>query len=426
MKRKLTDSFIKKSALPHITGSPCNYSDGGGLYLHAKPTGKYWRYNYRYNGKMKTLSLGAYPEISLKLARERHEEARELLARDIDPAEFKKTSKIQQSNHITNSFESISREWFLKHLSSKSATHRQRTISYLERDVFPWLGSKPVCDIRPMDITPVIERIQRRVKHDSHIRVLQSLGQIFRYAIATGRAEIEPTASLKGMFTRSSELVPFPAITEPEEVGRLMRAIDHYSGSFLTQCALKLSALAMLRPSELIGAEWQEIDFETATWTVEIRRMKAIQQIKIANQHKHIIPLSKQAISIFKELYPLTGKSLYVFPGYGRNQHKPMCSETVSKALHRMGFKGQMTAHGFRSMASTMLNEMGTWNPDAVERQLSHKDKNRIRGAYNRGQYLEERREMMQAWADYLDKLKAGGKILPFRYQVVSSSKTST
>ncbi|WP_211206844.1 tyrosine-type recombinase/integrase [Thiolinea disciformis] len=416
MKRELTDSFIKKAATPKPDNSPANYSDGGGLYLHVNRVGKYWRYNFRFQGVMKTLSIGRYPEITLKLARERHEEARALLARGIDPCAFKKQAKKSQADQVANSFENVAREWFIKHLSTKSESHRKRTISYLKRDVFPYLGKRPIHEIRPMEITPIIERIQRRVEHDAHMRVLQSIGQVFRYAIANELAEHEPTASLKGLFSRNGELVHFPAITEPHEVGRLMRAIDHYSGSFVTQCALKLSALVMLRPSELIGGLWSEIDLASGLWTIEVRRMKADTKIKQANQHKHVIPLPRQAIDIFEELKPLTGHQPHIFPAAGRmGNHRSMSKETVSKALHRMGFKGQMTAHGFRSMASTMLNEMSRWNPDAIERQLAHKEKNRVRDAYNRAQYLDERREMLQAWADYLDALKTGGQVIPFK-----------
>jgi len=320
-----------------------------GLYLHVKASGKFWRYNYRINDRSKTLSFGAYPEVSLKLARE-------LLARGVDPLAYRQSIRKEQGN-ASNTLEAISREWILKHLSSKSETYRYRVVSYLERDVFPFLGKRPIAEIKPLEVAEVIERIGRRVQHDSHVRTLQSLGQIFRHAIATGRAELDPTASLKGLFSRKSEQVSFPAITDPLEVGRLMRAIENYPGNFLTQCALKLSALVMLRPGELIGAEWQEIDLEAATWTIEVRRMKADTRVKIANQHRHIIPLSNQALAIFYQLWNLTGHYRHVFPGI-RKPQKPMNKETVSKALHRMGFKGEMTGHGFRSMASSLLNGM--------------------------------------------------------------------
>lgn len=419
MKRKLTDSIVK-FAKPKADGKPNHLTDGGGLFLLVNQAGKYWRYNYRFGGKAKTLAIGTYPEISLKDARRRHEEARALLARNIDPSTFKQSQQSARAEVAANSFEAVAREWFIKHLANKSETHRYRTTSYLERDVFPFLGHRPISEIRPKEIIPVIERIQRRVKHDSHVRVLQSIGQICRYAVATDRAEIDPTASLKGLFTRNSEQEHFPAITDPVEVGRLLRAIDHYAGNFLTQCALKLSAMVMLRPAELIRAEWQEIDFEAETWTIEVRRMKADTKVKQANQHRHVIPLSSQALAIFADLYLLTGQGKQVFPGHGKNKHKSMSDETVLKALYRMGFKGQMTAHGFRGMASTLLNSMRLngvrrWDADAIERQLSHKDKNAIRAAYNRADYLEERREMLQVWADHLDELKAGGQVIPFK-----------
>jgi integrase len=249
---------------------------------------------------------------------------------------------------------------------------------------------------------------------------------ILRYAIATGRREdADPTPSLKGLFPPKEPKNPFPAITDPVEVGRLLRAIEHYAGSFVTKCALQLSAMVMMRPGAFIRAEWREIDFEAATWTIEVKHMKADTMIKRANREedKHTIPLPVQAVAIFKNLFPLTGNGKFVFssPAVRRGREAPMSNETVTKAIHRMGFAGEMTGHGFRAMASTLLNDMRRqdggrmWDADAIERQLSHKDSNQIRSAYNRGKYLEERRRMLQHWADYLDTLRDGAQVIKLR-----------
>ena len=423
MKRLLTDTAVR-NAKPTLEGKPKKYTDGGGLYLLVNQAGKYWRYDYRYYGKRKTLAVGVYPELSLKGAREKHDVARELLKQGEDPSQHQKHSKAQQADD--GSFEAVAREWVERYLQAKSKTHYQRTLGYLERDVFPYLGSRPVALIKPPELIPIIDRIHKRVVRDSHLRTLQTIGQVLRYAIATGRREdIDPTPSLKGLFPPKALETHFPAITDPIEVGRLLRAIDHYAGNFITKCALQLSALVMMRQGAFIRAEWREIDFEKATWVVEAKYMKADTKVKQANREEdqHIIPLSHQAISLLRELYFLTGHSPFVFrsPHIKGNKHAPMSSETVTKALYRMGFKGEMSAHGFRSMASTLLNDMRRpdggrmWDADAIERQLSHKDKNSIRGAYNRGQYLEERRRMLQHWADYLDQLRTGAQVIPFR-----------
>jgi len=425
MRRNLVDSTVK-NAKPKPDGKPCNYTDGGGMYLHVKPTGKFWRYNYRIGGKMKTLSIGTYPEIGLKDARQRHQEARDLLARGVDPSAYKRELQATKADNITNSFEAIAREWFIKHLAHKSLTHITRTTSYMERDVFPFIGKRPIAELKPLELIPVIERIQKRITHDTHLRVLGTIGQIFRYAFATGRAGIDPTPSLKGMFKPGEEERNMPAITDPAEVGRLLRVIDNYHGHFYTVCALKLSALVMLRPGELIEAEWAEINVETQTWEIEVRRMKAPTHIKQANNpnRKHIIPLSRQALAIFAELKQLSGDKKYVFQGMPYNHDHPMNRATVNMALRRLGFKGQMTAHGFRGMASSLLNSMFVdgrkkWDSSLVEQQLSHSEKDAIKAAYDRADcpvYVEVRREMLQAWADYLDGLKATtGQVIQFK-----------
>lgn len=413
MRRKLMDSLVK-NAKPKPDGNPQNYADGGGMYLHVKPMGKYWRYNYRINGKMKTLAMGVYPAVSLKQARLHHDAARELLATGIDPSTYKRANNRLAS--LSNGFEAVAREWFAKHLVDKSPTHQVRTTSYLERDVFPFIGQTPIGDLKPRDIIPVIERIQQRVLHDSHLRVLGTIGQICRYAVAIGKAEQDPTASLKGLFKCGAEEQNMPAITDPKEVGRLLRVIDNYHGNVFTTCALKLSALVMLRPGELIEAEWSEIDLDKQVWEIEVRRMKAPMHIKNANnpKNKHIIPLSRQAVELFQVLKPLSGDKQYVFQSRTAKFDTPMNRSTVNMALKRLGFKGQMTAHGFRGMASSLLNAMYVngvkkWDANLVEQQLSHKEKNAIKAAYDRADctvYQDVRRAMLQDWADYLDTLR--------------------
>lgn len=422
MKRLLTDTAIR-NAKPTPEGKPQKYTDGGGLYLLVSTVGKYWRYDYRHDGKRKTLAIGVYPTLSLKAAREKHDEARAQLKQGTDPSHHQKASRSLQA--VDGTFEAVAREWIERYLTDKSASHRTRTVSYLERDVFPHLGARPVALIKPPELIPIIDRIHKRVARDSHLRTLQTIGQVLRYAIATGRREDpDPTPSLKGLFPPRELLTHFPALTDPIEVGRLLRAIDHYAGNFVTKCALQLSALVMMRQGAFIRAEWQEINFETAMWVIEVKHMKADTKVKRANREedKHVIPLSRQALTILRELYPLTGYSRFVFqsPNIRGGKDAPMSSETVTKALYRMGFKGEMTGHGYRSMASTLLNDMRRpdggrmWDADAIERQLGHKDKDPIRSAYNRGQYLEERRRMLQHWADYLDQLQAGAQVIPF------------
>lgn len=405
---------------------PYKLFDSGGLYLLVnKNGGKYWRWKYRINKQEKLLSIGVFPEISLKQARSVRDEARQQLQAGNDPSLLKKIHGHVQKDG--NTFEGVAREWFERHLSGLSKSHRTRTTSYLERDVFPFIGGRDVEAINPPDIIPLIDRIHKRVVRDAHLRVLQTIGQVLRYAIATGRRTApDPTPSLKGLFPAKEPKQHFPAITDPTEIGRLLRAMESFSGNFATKSALKLSAMVMMRPGALIRAEWSEVDFERQTWTVEVKHMKASAMVKKANRKEdaHVIPLPAQAVEIFRELYPVTGHSVYVFqsPAARQGRQMPMSAETVGKALHRMGFAGEMTAHGFRGMASTALNAMRTpeglrmWDADAIEAQLSHKDKDTVRSAYNRGDYLEERRRMLQHWADYLDQLRDGtANVIPFQ-----------
>ena len=407
MKRKLTDSIIKTTK-PKQDGKPTNLSDGGGLYLHVTTNNKVWRYNYRRveDGKTQTLTIGKYPAISLKEAREQHESAWQLRERGIDPCQNKQILRITTTETERCSFEVIAQEWFVRNKESWSESHTERTEGCLKRDILPWLGKTNINQITPSDIIKVVQRVEERGAGETARRVKQCINQVYRYAVTLELAERNPAADvdtniiLKPLTQRS-----FAAITDPRQLGQLMRDIDQYSGTFIVRCALQLSALTMLRPGELRHAEWTEIDFETATWTIEIRRMKARAHIKRANQTVHIVPLSQQAVHILQELHPLTGRFQYIFPS-ARGASRCMSENTVRLALRTMGYdKETMTAHGFRSTASSLLNELG-WNPDAIERQLAHKDTNPIRGIYNRGKYMDERRQMLQAWADHLDALR--------------------
>lgn len=407
MKRKLTDSIIK-AAKPKPDGNPANLSDGGGLYLHVTANHKVWRYNYRRlgDGKMQTLTIGKYPAISLKEAREQHESAWQLRERGLDPCQHKQMSRAAASETGRNTFVVVAQEWLARKKDGWSESHTERTEGCLNRDILPWLGKLHIDHITPHDIIKVAQRVEERGAGETARRVKQCIDQIYRYAVTLHMAQRNPAADidtniiLKPLSQRS-----FAAITDPAQLGQLMRDIDHYQGTFTVRCALQLSALTMLRPGELRHAEWAEIDFEAATWTIEIRRMKARTHIKRANQTVHIVPLAKQALATLQELHPLTGHFKYIFPS-ARGASRCLSENTVRAALRTMGYDNDtMTAHGFRSTASSLLNELG-WNPDAVERQLAHKDTNPIRGIYNRGKYMEERRQMLQAWADYLDSLR--------------------
>ena len=370
-------------------------TDGGGLYLLVSPSGgKWWRFDYRFQSKRKTLSMGVYPAISLKDARDRRDEAKKQLANGIDPAMVRKSQKHQQSQ--PNTFEAVAREWHAKFKPGWSDSHANRLLRLLERDIFPWLGSMPVSDVSSPLLLQTIRRIETRSLDTAH-RAMQNCGQVFRYAIATGRQQNDPTHALKGAIPPIRDN-HFASITHPEQIGPLLRAIEGYKGEFITQSALRLGPLVFVRPGELRHAEWSEINLEIGEWRIPSEKMKMGQP--------HIVPLARQSIVLLTDLQPLTGTGKYLFPSV-RSLDRPISENTINAALRRLGYtKDEMTGHGFRSMASTLLNEQG-WNRDHIERQLAHAERNKIRAAYNYADYLPERRKMMQAWADYLDTLKA-------------------
>ena len=384
--------------------------DSGGLYLEVAPSGrKYWRWKYRFAGKENRLSFGVYPEVSLKVARKKRDDARYQLSNGIDPGAVRRAQKIAQAG--AESFEVIAREWHAKFSQSWVASHSDRILRRLANDVFPWLGRRAINEIKAPELLAVLRRIENRGALESAHRAMQNCGQIFRYAVATGRAERDPTGDLRGALPPPKEK-HHASIIEPDRIGELLRAIDAYEGFFATRCALRLAPLVFVRPGELRKAQWLEINLESAEWRIPGERMKMRSQ--------HIVPLSKQAIEILREIEPLTNRVFparpniprYVFPS-ARTFERPMSENAVLAALRRMGYtKDEMTGHGFRSMASTLLHEQG-WNHQAIERQLAHAERNSVVAAYNFAEHLPERRQMMQAWADYLDQLKGKTEISP-------------
>lgn len=378
------------------TNKAYRVTDERGLYIEVKPTGsKLWRFKYRYEGKEKLLSVGGYPDVGLKAAREARDELRKQVAAGIDPSELRKAEKLSRAGH--DSFEVVAREWHAKHKLTWSEGHANRTLTRLEQNIFPWLGAKNSNEILAPELLRALRRIESRGALETAHRVRAICSKVFRYAISTGRADRDPAADLIGALP-PTKVKHHASITDPRQVGALLRSIKTYTGQFSTVCALKLAPLVFVRPQELRMAEWDEFDLERAEWRIPAEKMKM--------GVVHIIPLSKQALSILQELNGLTGEGKYLFPSL-RSSKRPMSENTVNGALRRLGYsKDEMTGHGFRSMASTLLNEQG-WNGDAIERQLAHSEQDGIRAAYNYAEYLPERIKMMQAWADYLDSLCA-------------------
>lgn len=385
---------------------PYKMADGGGMYLLVKPNGgMYWRLDYRFEGKRKTLALGVYPDVSLKMARDRRHDARQQIADGIDPALAKKAYKKQSAHAAANTFETVAREWHEKKRGAWKESHAETVLLRLEKHVLPWIGNKPIDSLDATHLLPMLRRIEDSGATETAHRMRQICSQVFRYAIATARATRDPAADLKGAL-KPVKTQHFASITDPDKIGALLRAIDGYTGSFVTKCALQLAPLVFVRPGELRRAEWSEINFDEAEWRIPAEKMKM--------NAPHIVPLSEQALDIIKELQPLTGRGQYLFPSV-RTAKRPMSENTINAALRRLGYaKDEMTGHGFRSMASTILNEQQVWHRDAIERQLAHAERDNVRAAYNYAEHLPERRRMMQAWADYLDSLKSE-KVVAFR-----------
>ena len=377
--------------------------DGGGLYIEVSPAGgKWWRFRYRFDDKEKRLSLGVYPDVPLKATRNKRDETRKLLAAGIDPSDNRKAVKAGRMESAANSFEVLAREWFAKFSTDWAPTHADRIIRRFERDVFPWIGGRPIAEITAPDILTTVRKIEARGALETAHRALSTCGQVFRYAVATGRTERDPTGDLRGA------LPPFKgnhfaAITDPKRVGQLLREIDGYQGTFAVNCALRLAPLVFVRPGELRFAQWADVDLDKAEWRYTATKTDT----------PHIVPLATQAVAILRDLHAVTGHGQYLFPS-GRSPRRAMSDNAILAALRRMGIaKDEMSGHGFRAMARTILDEVLGVRPDLIEHQLAHAVRDPNGRAYNRTAHLPERRKMMQQWADYLDKVKAGADVIP-------------
>ncbi len=385
---------------------PYKLTDERGLFLLITPRGgKWWRFRYRFGGKHKLLSMGIYPDVPLAKAQTRRDAARQLLADGVDPSENRKVQKAAKAERAENSFEVVAREWIAKHKPNWAASHADKIIKRLENDVFPWLGAKPIAEITAPEVLSCMRRTEGRGALDTAHRVHQNFGQVFRYAVATGRAIRDPSVDLKGALPPAKH-VHYAAITEPPAVGELLRAIDGFRGTFTVQCALKLAPMFFVRPGELRKARWADFNLDKAEWRYFVTKTKT----------EHLVPLASQAVAILRELQALTGHGEYLFPGIRRNG-KPMSDAAVNAALRRMGYdtRTEITGHGFRAMARTILHQELGIAPEVIEHQLAHRVPDVLGTAYNRTKFLPARRAMVQKWANYLDKLKAGAQVIPMR-----------
>lgn len=396
----LTNTAVR-NARPN--GKTVKLFDERGLYLEVSPTGgKWWRLKYRFAGKEKRVSLGVYPDVGLKEARDRRDESRKLLADGIDPSENRKATRSAQADRAANSFEVIAREWFSKYSATWAANHSDRVMRRLERDIFPWIGGRAISEVTAPQLLTVIRKIESRGSLDTAHRALGNCSQIFRYAVATGRCERDPSGDLDGAIppVKGNH---FAATTEPAQLAQILRAMDGYEGMPEVRCALRLAPLVFVRPGELRKAEWKDIDFEAAEWRYIVTKTNT----------PHIVPLARQAVEILREIQPLTGNGRFVFPG-ARTNKRPMSDNAILAAMRRMGIsKEEMSGHGFRAVARTILDEVLSVRPDFIEHQLAHAVRDPNGRAYNRTAHLPERRKMMQQWADYLEKLKGGAEIIP-------------
>jgi integrase len=404
---KLTATGVKQAK---GQTSATKLTDGGGLYLLVNPNAsKYWRYDYRYAGKRRTLALGVYPDTSLADARKLHQKAREQLAKGIDPGEAKKIERITRHLASADSFEAVATEWYESKLADKSDSYRYRTRRLLKKDLYPSLGTRPISQITSVELLMVLRKVEGRGAVDMAHRAKQTAGQVFRYAVATGRAERDPSGDLRGALKTKTKK-HYASITDPVQVGKLLVSIDAFEGTATVKTALQLSALLFQRPGEIRYMEWNEINWEEERWEIPAEKMKMKQP--------HIVPLSNQALQHLKALHPLTGRGRYVFPS-ARGGSRCLSENGVRTALRTLGYDNDtMTPHGFRAMARTILDEVLDYRVDWIEHQLAHAVKDANGRAYNRTAHLPQRRQMMQGWADYLDSLKAqarAGNIIPAR-----------
>jgi integrase len=387
------------------TEKPFKLSDERGLFLIVTPNGgKWWRLKYKLDGKEKSLSLGVYPDVSLADAREKRDEARKLIAAGGDPSELRKANKIGKNE---NSFEVIARVWLKNYSANLSTATSEKNLRLFERDIFPWIGDKPIADLKPKEILDTARRIEARGAVDTAKRAIQLCGQVFQQAVIDEKVMSDPTRDIRRAIKPLKDK-HFASLTEPKEVAELLRAIDAFNGSFVVMCAMRLAPLVFVRPGELRLAKWRDIDLDAGEWRYLVTKTNT----------DHLVPLAKQVIAILKELQPLTGDCEFVFQ-VGNDPKKPMSAATINAALQRMGYdtKTQITGHGFRAMARTILHERLNVDPHIIEHQLAHAVPDNLGGAYNRTKFIEQRIIMMQQWADYLDELKAGAKVLPFRQE---------
>ncbi|ENL7652166.1 tyrosine-type recombinase/integrase [Enterobacter cloacae] len=398
----LTDLEIRRSKPRE---KPYTLNDGSGLSLLIEPNGsKGWRFRYRFDGKPKMLSLGTYPLVSLTDARQKRDEAKKLVVSGINPSDVRKRDKQERQNEIGNTFEAIAREWYEKRTDRWSAGYAEEMMKTFETDVFPFIGGRPIAKIKPMELMGVLSRLDERGATEKLRKVRQRCGEVWRYAIVTGRAEYNPAPDLVSAFVPHKK--EHYAFLKHEELPEFFRTLNTYSGSIVVKLAMRLQVLTGLRPGELRQGEWAEIDFEKRLWEVPPSRMK--------KRRPHCVPLSAQAIAILEQLKPITGHYQFIFPG--RIHHsKPMSEMAMNVLIRRIGYAGRVTGHGFRHTMSTILHEQG-YNTAWIETQLAHVDKNSIRGTYNHAQYLDGRREMLQWYADYMDVLEHGENVVHGRF----------
>jgi integrase len=406
----LTDTAARNAA---PKASPYRLGDSAGMYLEVQPAGsKYWRLRYRFAGKQKTLALGVYPETTLKQARERRDDARQLLGQGIDPGAARKAQKQAQQTGAANSFEVVAREWWAKFAPTLSESHAARNLRRLEKHTFPYIGTCPVADLAPADVLNVLQRIEKTGHIETAHRVRVLVGQVMRFAVSTGRAQRDVAADLRDALP-PAQVKHHAAVTEPVALGALLRTIDGYNGTATVNAALRLAPLLFQRPGELRQAEWTEFDLDAAMWTVPAERMKRKKAGK-ENGPDHLVPLSRQAVEILRGLYLLTGRGRFVFPSL-RGGDRCMSDMAMSAAFKRMGYTAdEALPHGWRATARTLAVEALGIPAEVVELQLSHEVRDSLGRAYNRTQWLDARRELMQKWGDYLDQLKAGATVLPF------------
>jgi integrase len=402
----LADTFVRQ--VKH-SGKPAGdkHTDGGGMYLLVKSGGKYWRMDYTHADKRKTLALGVYPAVSLAKARARRDKARELLAGGIDPSTAKKEDRQAQADAAANTFEAVARDWLIKTKAKRAEITHVKVTTWLEKDAFPFIGNMPISTIGPRDVLDkVVRKVEARGAIDTAHRLKQLCGQVFRYAVVTGLAERDVTADLSEALVTKTQR-HHAAITEPKQVGELMRSIFAYTGHPCTLAALKLTPLLFVRPGELRTMEWAELDLEAAEWRIPGSKMK----MKV----EHVVPLCTQAVELLRSVQPITGHGRYVFPSL-RTGERPMSENTINGAVRAMGYSKEVhTAHGFRATARTIMDEVLGERVDLIEHQLAHAVKDANGRAYNRTAHLPARRVMMQTWADYLDKLRVGADVIPLR-----------